>query len=179
MPLRALGAAAVRPSARAAAAKPNILLILADDLGYSDLGCYGGEIRTPNLDGLAAGGLRFTQFYNAARCCPSRASILTGLYPHQAGVGEMARDLGLPGYRGHLVETCVTLPEVLKTAGYRTYMAGKWHLSKPGPIERGFDKFYGMLGRFGLFFDPKFSHVCPRAALRASIPRASATLRTP
>ncbi len=125
--------------------KPNILLILADDLGYSDLGCYGGEIKTPNLDALAAGGLRFTQFYNSARCCPSRASLMTGLYPHQAGIGLMDGDDGLPGYRGHLTERCVTLAEVLKPAGYRSLAVGKWHLGRPGPIERGFDEFYGFV----------------------------------
>src|SRR5512139_2940767 len=90
------------PGAEARPPRPNILLILADDLGWSDLGCYGGEIRTPNLDALARGGLRFTQFYNTARCCPTRASLLTGLYPHQAGVGHMTNDRGpqWPGYRG-------------------------------------------------------------------------------
>src|SRR5205809_3762746 len=88
---------------------PNILLILADDLGYSDLGCYGGEIRTPNLDALAASGLRFTQFYNCARCCPTRASLMTGLYPHQVGVGDMLGDQGAPGYRGALQPNGVTL----------------------------------------------------------------------
>src|SRR5262245_6055906 len=99
-----------------AAERPNILLILADDLGYSDVGCFGGEIRTPNLDALAADGLRLTQFYNATRCCPSRASLLTGLYPHQAGVGDMTGDEGprRPGYRGHLNERCTTIPEVLR-----------------------------------------------------------------
>src|SRR5262245_12667472 len=84
-----------------AADKPNIVIILTDDMGYSDLGCYGGEIRTPNLDALAAGGLRFTQFYNTARCCPTRASLLTGLYPHQAGVGHMMEDKGKDGYTGN------------------------------------------------------------------------------
>src|SRR5512143_1708159 len=104
-----------------AAVKPNIMLILADDLGWSDLGCYGGEIRTPNLDVLAKGGLRFTQFYNTARCCPTRASLLTGLYPHQAGVGAMSNDRGpqYPGYRGTLQLNGVTLAEVLRDAGYR------------------------------------------------------------
>src|SRR5262245_58482837 len=84
--------------------RPNIVIILSDDMGYSDLGCYGGEINTPNLDALAAGGVRFTQFYNTARCCPTRASLLTGLYPHQAGVGHMMDDKGeqFPGYRGNL-----------------------------------------------------------------------------
>ncbi|MBV9122647.1 MAG: arylsulfatase [Planctomycetes bacterium] len=137
--------------AAAAEYRPNILLLLADDVGYSDLGCYGGEIHTPHLDALAAHGLRFTQFYNCARCCPSRASLLTGLYPHQAGMGEMDNDSGaqFPGYRGRLNDRCVTIPEVLRTAGYRTYMVGKWHLGpNPGPIRRGFDEFYGMIGGF-------------------------------
>ncbi len=131
--------------------RPNILLILADDLGFSDLGCYGSEIATPNLDKLAAKGLRFTQFYNSARCCPTRASLLTGLYPQQAGMGEMAggNRLGPPGYEGRLVDRCVTIPEVLKPAGYRCYMVGKWHLGhQPTPVDRGFDEFYGMLGGF-------------------------------
>ncbi|MDB6121379.1 MAG: arylsulfatase [Pedosphaera sp.] len=120
--------------------RPNILVILADDLGWSDLGCYGGEIKTPNLDALAKGGLRFTQFYNSARCCPSRASLLTGLHPHQAGVPDM---------NGPLNKSCVTIPEVLKPAGYRCYMVGKWHLGHGvGPIARGFEEFYGMLDGF-------------------------------
>ncbi len=95
------------------AGRPNVVLILADDLGYSDIGPFGGEIATPNLDRLAAGGLRLTRFYNGARCCPTRASLLTGLYAHQAGVGAMNDDTGRPGYRGHLVEECVTIAEVL------------------------------------------------------------------
>ncbi|MCJ7842895.1 arylsulfatase [Lederbergia sp. NSJ-179] len=135
--------------------KPNILLILADDLGFSDLGSFGSEIQTPHLDQLAEGGLRFTQFYNSARCCPSRASLLTGLYPHQAGVGEMTEDHETPGYRGFLKDQCVTLAEVLKEAGYHTYLSGKWHVGKKGPIERGFDDFYGMLGGFSSFWDQK------------------------
>src|SRR5436305_819409 len=106
-------AAAAEP---APSRRPNILLILADDLGRSDLGCYGGEIRTPNLDRLAQGGLRFTQFYNCARCCPSRACLLTGLYPHQAGVGLMNEDQQLPGYRGRLTDRCATLAELLGAA---------------------------------------------------------------
>ena len=87
-------------SSLVAAEKTNIVLILADDLGYSDLGCYGGEIKTPVLDALAEGGLRMTQIYNSARCCPTRASLMTGLYPHKAGVGFMTADNGKPGYRG-------------------------------------------------------------------------------
>jgi arylsulfatase A-like enzyme len=129
-------------------APPNILLILADDLGYSDLGCYGGEISTPNIDELARCGVRFTQLYNSARCCPSRASLMTGLYPSQAGIGDFTTtnpspDRG-PGYLGRLNERCVTLAEVLKPAGYGCYYVGKWHMNEEtGPIQRGFDEFYG------------------------------------
>jgi arylsulfatase len=115
---------------------PNILLILADDLGWSDLGCYGGEIQTPTLDGLAKNGLRLTQFYNSARCSPSRAALLTGLHPHQVGV---------PNLGGHLNDRCVTLAEVLAPAGYDCFMAGKWHVGQPGPIARGFKEFYGFV----------------------------------
>ncbi|HAL70757.1 MAG TPA: arylsulfatase, partial [Verrucomicrobiales bacterium] len=99
-----------------AADRPNIILIMADDMGYSDLGCFGSEISTPNLDALAKGGVRFTQFYNTARCCPTRAALLTGLYPHQAGIGHMMDDKGLPGYRGELSRDSVTIAEVLKPA---------------------------------------------------------------
>ena len=98
--------------------RPNIVLILADDMGYSDLGCYGSEIETPNLDRLAAGGLRFTQFYNCSRCCPTRAALLTGLYPHQTGMGDMTEDPGkTPAYQGYLNNRCVTIAEVLRAAG--------------------------------------------------------------
>jgi arylsulfatase A-like enzyme len=131
-------------AANRAAEKPNILLILADDLGWSDIGCYGSEIKTPNLDALAKNGLRFTQFYNSARCCPSRASLLTGLHPHAAGVPDM---------QGPLNNKCVTIPEVLRPAGYYCSMVGKWHLGKiVNPIVRGFDEYYGMLGGFNSFW---------------------------
>lgn len=148
-----------------AAPRPNIVVILADDMGYSDIGCYGGEIATPNLDRLAANGLRFTRFYNTARCCPTRASLLTGLYPHQAGIGHMMNDDQQPGYRGDLNANCPTLAEVLRPAGYRTYAAGKWHVT-PGttrellahthnwPLQRGFDRFYGTILGAGNYFDP-------------------------
>jgi arylsulfatase len=147
------------------ALRPNILLILADDMGYSDIGCYGGEIQTPNLDALARGGVRFTQFYNTARCCPTRASLLTGLYSHQAGVGHMMGDQGHEGYRGNLNSNCVTLAEALKPAGYRSYAVGKWHVT-PGataqaladthnwPLQRGFDRYYGTIHGAGSYFDP-------------------------
>ena len=110
--------------------KPNIVLILNDDMGFSDLGCYGGEVHTPNLDRLATRGLRFTQFYNTARCCPSRASMLTGLHPHQTGVGHMMGDDGLEGYRGDLNDRCITIADAVRSEGYGTYMSGKWHISR-------------------------------------------------
>ena len=153
-------------------ARPNIVLILADDLGYSDLGCYGGEIKTPNLDGLAQNGLRFTQFYNSARCCPTRAALLTGLYPHQAGVGAMTNDAGeeFPGYRGALQPDTVTLAEVLKAAGYRTAMSGKWHVGdRVSPVERGFDDFYGFTRGYGVdSFDPRMMIRLPGGKPRRS-----------
>ena len=155
------------------AARPNIILIMADDMGYSDIGCFGSEVATPNLDSLAAGGMRFSQFYNYARCCPTRASLLTGLAPHEAGVGHMSIALGPPQYQGYLNRNCVTLAEALKPAGYSTYMSGKWHVggdypcstwrdviphigddSHPTPRQRGFDRFYGILAGSGNFFDP-------------------------
>ena len=147
----------------AAAERPNIIVILSDDMGYSDIGCYGSEIDTPVLNGLADNGLRFTQFYNTARCCPTRASLLTGLYPHQAGVGHMMSDSGFDGYRGELNRHCMTMAEVLKTAGYGTCMAGKWHVTKQvkpdgpkdnWPRQRGFDRFYGTIHGAGSFYDP-------------------------
>jgi len=136
-------------------ARPNIILIMADDMGYSDLGCFGGEVDTPNIDSLAANGVRFTQFYNTARCCPTRASLLTGLYPHQAGIGHMTveeveqgYDYGYPGYRGSLNHNCVTIAEALKPAGYHTIMAGKWHVGTyegMWPVDRGFDDYFGII----------------------------------
>ena len=110
-----------------AESQPNILVILSDDMGYSDIGCYGGEIETPTLNRLASDGIRFTQFYNTGRCCPTRASLLSGLYPHQAGIGHMMDDKGFPGYRGEFGNNCCTIAEALQPAGYQNYMAGKWH----------------------------------------------------
>jgi arylsulfatase len=135
--------------------RPNIVLILADDMGYSDIGCYGSEISTPNLDNLASKGVRFTQFYNASRCCPTRASLLTGLYQHQAGVGDMVADLGYPSYQGYLNNHCMTLAEVMKMNGYNTYMSGKWHVGNvPGslPRQRGFDRYFGLIDGAGSYF---------------------------
>lgn len=143
--------------------RPNIIVILADDMGYSDVGCYGGEIETPNIDYLAQNGLRWQQFYNNARSCPSRAVLMTGLYPHQAGMGWMAAaDMQRPQYQGYLNRQCVTIAEVLKESGYGTYMAGKWHLSSDRqnnggiiegwPCQRGFDRFYGIPGGASNYF---------------------------
>ncbi len=149
--------------AGASSSRPNIVLIMSDDMGFSDIGCYGGEIDTPNLDALAARGLRFTQFYNTARCCPTRASLMTGLYQHQAGVGHMTDDKGYEAYRGDLNNRCLTIAQVLKRAGYGTYMAGKWHVTRytnpdgpkhNWPRQRGFDRFYGTITGAGSFYDP-------------------------
>lgn len=137
--------------------RPNIVVILADDMGFSDLGCYGGEIQTPRLDGMARAGVRFTQFYNTARCCPSRASLLTGLYPHQAGVGNMDEEWGIESYQGRIRHDRATLAEALGAAGYRTIMSGKWHLgTREGdrPWERGFERFYGIPQGGGVYFWP-------------------------
>jgi arylsulfatase A-like enzyme len=166
---------ATSASRASAAQPPNIVLILADDMGYSDVGCFGGEIETPHIDRIAAEGVRMTQFYNNARCCPTRAALLSGLYPHQAGVGHMMGNRGLPGYQGQLNDQCVTLAEVLSAAGYRTAMAGKWHVCRATvrkpmvnhastqpfwqdksawPRQRGFQSYYGTIIGVNDFFDP-------------------------
>lgn len=152
------------PVSAIAAERPNVVIILLDDMGFSDLGCYGSEIETPNIDALAAGGLQFTQFYNAGRCCPTRASLMTGLHPHQVGIGHMTeppdRPLGFEGaYQGHLNDRCATLAGVLKSAGYHTLMTGKWHLGyhekSDWPLQRGFDRFYGGLSGAWNYFNPE------------------------
>lgn len=167
---------------------PNIVLILADDLGFSDLGCYGSEIATPNLDKLAARGLKFTQFYTTPRCCPTRASLLTGVYPHQAGVGAMMEDRGVPGYRGELSEHCITIAEELRMAGYHTAMAGKWHVchihfdgkkqlnfesdtpfwdnKSNWPLQRGFETYFGGIHGVTSYYDP-FALVRDNTPIRA------------
>lgn len=161
--------------------KPNFVLVMADDLGFSDLGCYGGEINTPNLDRIAKQGMQFTEFYNVSRCCPSRASLLSGLYNHDAGIGDMTTPQNDEGYRGYLGKNTVTIAEVLKESGYRTGMVGKWHISNtitqsnhddqmkwlnhqtthplfsPAdqyPTSRGFEKFYGTIWGVIDFYDP-------------------------
>ena len=145
--------------------RPNIILILADDMGYSDIGCYGGEVDTPNLDGLASSGVRFTQMYNTARCCPSRASLLTGLNPHQTGVGHMVSPIqNAPSYQGYLNDNCATIAEVLSDSGYRTGISGKWHTgSDPTRLEdrlpqfqRGFEQVFWFEGGNGYFNHTKF-----------------------
>jgi arylsulfatase len=169
--------------------RPNIIVILADDLGYSDLGCYGSEIATPNLDKLAANGQRFAEFYTTPRCCPSRAALLTGLYPHQAGIGHMMEDHGVPGYRGELNDQCVTIAEALKPAGYHTLMVGKWHVAhmrfdgkrqlnfesdepfwenkSDWPLQRGFEEYFGTIHGVSSYYDP-FSLVQNDTPIRAT-----------
>ena len=148
--------------------RPHIIIIMADDMGFSDIAPYGGEIRTPHLQALATEGARFRQFYNNARCCPTRASLLTGLYPHRSGIGHMVYDAGYEGYQGDLSEESATIAEVLGAAGYKTYMSGKWHVTKQmghwsgdslrsketWPVQRGFERFYGTILGAGSFFDP-------------------------
>lgn len=146
--------------------RPNVLLVMVDDMGFSDLGYHGGEIETPNIDKLAHGGVRFSQFYNSGRCCPTRATLLTGLHPHETGIGWMTQPPGSnrgagepPAYRGHLNKACVTIAEALKTSGYATMMSGKWHLGadrrENWPLQRGFDQFYGCLSGATRFFYPE------------------------
>ena len=147
-----------------ASARPNIIFILADDMGYSDIGCYGSEVDTPNLNALAEGGLRFSSFYNNPRCCPSRASLMTGLYSHQVGFALMADNYGecpYPAYKGDLSDNCVTLAEALRPSGYRTAMTGKWHLTPPmmqskhnWPMQRGFERFFGTIAGACSYYDP-------------------------
>lgn len=148
-----MGAADAR--AQQARRPPNIILILADDMGYSDIGPYGSEIPTPNLDRLAREGTRFSRFYNAGRCVPTRAALMTGLYQHQAGMGHMVEDFGHPSYRGFLNRRSLTIAEALRPAGYQSYAVGKWHLgNRRGhwPLDRGFDRFYGLPGGGGVYF---------------------------
>lgn len=149
-------------STASATEKPqNVVIILTDDLGFSDIGCFGGEIETPNLDKMAEQGIKMTQLYNSARSCPSRACLLTGLYPHQVGVGGMANakiaiDPKKPvGYAGFRTDNNVTIAELMKKAGYYTAMSGKWHLGVQKPTERGFDDYYGLLGGFNSFWSTK------------------------
>lgn len=152
-----LGFSACQKADQVTEGKPNIILILADDMGYSDLGCTGSEIQTPNLDRLAENGVLFTNCYNTSRCCPTRASLLTGLYQHQAGYGDMDSDLGTPAYQGRFRDGVVTIAELLKPANYRNIMIGKWHLGHEdeyAPLARGFDRMYGIPKGGGVYFYP-------------------------
>ncbi|MGE6221286.1 arylsulfatase [Nubsella zeaxanthinifaciens] len=145
--------------------KPNIVVVLADDMGYSDLSCYGSEIKTPNIDAIAKSGVRLKQFYNTGRCCPTRASLLTGQYAHNTGLGFMTGfDQNSYGYRGEINKNCVTIAEALKPAGYKSYASGKWHVCaniKPKgdknnwPLQRGFDGYFGILQGSASYFTPK------------------------
>ena len=143
-----------RAGSRMSDSRPDVIVIMVDDMGYSDLGCYGGEIDTPHLDSLAAAGIRYTQFYNCARCCPTRAALLTGLYPHRAGIGHMTSQahanlaIARGAYQGYLSNNTVTIAEALKATGYQTFMSGKWHVGsfRPNwPTDRGFDRYYGII----------------------------------
>ena len=142
--------------------RPNIILILADDLGYSDLGSYGSEIETPNLDRLAREGLRLQQFYNNSICAPTRASLITGQYQHTAGVGYFSNDLGLPAYQGYINDESLTFAEVLKESGYLTITSGKWHVSgknRSFPWQRGFEKVYPTQEKAANAGAPEFGEV--------------------
>ena len=181
-----------RATTAMAARRPNIIVIMADDMGFSDAGCYGGEIRTPNLDFLAQNGIRYTQFYNTLRCCPTRASLLTGLYNQQAGIGKMTDAEDEPGYLGHIGSNAVTLAEVLRQAGYHTAMCGKWHVANTNsmgtpqqqmdwlhhhverdtfsalgqyPTNRGFEKYFGTIWGVVDYYDP-FSLVSGTTPIR-------------
>ncbi|WP_409012641.1 sulfatase-like hydrolase/transferase [Dyadobacter sp. 3J3] len=136
--------------------RPNIILIMVDDMGYSDIGSYGSEIQTPNLDSLAKEGIRFREFYNNSICAPTRASLITGQYPHKAGIGYFDVNLGLPAYQGYLNKESLTFAEVLKNSGYSTLMSGKWHVGSDSlgwPNQRGFDHFYGFIKGASNYFD--------------------------
>lgn len=156
----ALGApllCAGEPVRAAAPKRPNVILLMADDMGFSDIAPFGSEISTPNLTRLAEGGIRFTQFYNTPRCCPSRAALLTGLYSQQAGIGHMIEDLGAPGYRGFLNDQCVTIAEVVRSGGYHALMSGKWHVGEERPhwpVDRGFEHYFGLISGSDNYFRP-------------------------
>ena len=151
--------------------RPNFLVILADDMGFSDLGAFGGEISTPHLDALALGGLRLTDFHTAPTCSPTRSMLLTGTDHHIAGIGTMAEALtpeliGKPGYEGYLNDKVVALPELLREAGYQTLMSGKWHLgltAELAPHARGFERSFSLLpgaaNHYG--FEPTYDDSTP------------------
>lgn len=149
------------PAANVQDKRPNIVIILADDMGYSDMGCFGSEIKTPNMDGLASDGVRFTNFYTHASCSPSRSMLLSGVDTHLNGLGNMdewtaPNQVGKPGYEGNLNDRVVTIPQLLKDAGYHTYMVGKWHMGKSPdkiPAARGFERDFSLLDGAGSYWD--------------------------
>ena len=145
-------------AATAQSARPNVVLILADDMGYSDIGCMGSEIETPNLDSLAREGVLLTNFCNVSKSCPSRAALLTGLYSWRAGMGAMTNENStIPAYQGYLNHHCVTIAEVLREAGYHTYLSGKWHVGddpENWPEQRGFEQTYHIPNGGGIYFYP-------------------------
>ncbi len=155
--------------------RPNILLVVVDDMGFTDLGSFGGEISTPNLDALAMAGIRFTNFQTAPTCSPTRSMLLTGVDNHKAGLGNMHEELspnqqGQPGYEGHLNDRVVTVASLLRDAGYRTYMAGKWHLGlsdKTSPYKRGFDRTFTMLSGGASHFDDMKPAYAPTPDVKA------------
>jgi len=155
--LLAFGLLVVQGASAQKKQKPNIVLVLVDDLGFSDIGPFGAtEIETPNLDKLAAGGLKLKEFYNNSICAPTRASLLTGQYQHKAGVGFFNNNLGLAAYQGFLNRESLTLAEVLKSGGYTTLMAGKWHVGddrNQWPNQRGFDHFFGFIGGASNYYE--------------------------
>jgi arylsulfatase A-like enzyme len=178
--IRALGifglAASLAAPADAFAAdrsqRPNIVIILADDMGFSDMGSFGGEIRTPNLDALANEGVRFTNFYTHASCSPTRSMLLSGVDTHLNGLGNMdewtaPNQRGVPGYEGYLNDRVATLPQLLRDAGYHTYMVGKWHLGKQPdqiPAARGFERDFSLLDGAGSYWDmTNFTAASPRS----------------
>ena len=169
--LGAFAAPAVAPAADAPR-RPNIVIILGDDLGYADMGAFGSEIKTPNLDALAMDGVRFTNFYTHATCSPTRSMLLSGVDTHLNGLGNMdefmaPNQVGLPGYEGYLNDRVVTLPQLLKDAGYHTYMVGKWHLGKAPaqiPAARGFERDFSLLDGAGSYWDmTNFTAASPRS----------------
>ena len=154
--LLALLSSIIAQPVQAQTKKPNIILIMVDDMGYSDLGAYGSEIQTPNIDKLAYEGLRLREFYNNSICAPTRASLITGQYPHKAGVGYFDVNLGIPPYQGYLNKESLTFGEVLRQAGYSTLLSGKWHVGNDSlhwPKQRGFDRFFGVIGGGSNYFD--------------------------
>jgi len=179
-----ISSAQTPPSTPSTGARPNIIIILADDMGYSDLGCYGSEIHTPNIDALAASGVKMSQCYNTARCCPSRAELMTGLFPPQAGIADMTNEQSPgankddpPAYTGELSKNTVTIAEALHGAGYATLMTGKWHLGQFDqslwPLQRGFERYYGSLYGAIKYFYPTAPRIITQDNTPVPVPQST------